>query len=241
MERKRTHKSSAPVGDRPGPDSVPAPGSSTRSETDAAAETPVPENRAARRAVVAASTDMTPRERERLPRTRRAGRTRSAGRRTLDEAGSDDRIGAIIATIVRSILASTDDDRDLETRVLAQLASAGYETVDVQEAFRMLGKVMASIRADTTREREPSVIEVPPRVLTESESIRMSDEAISLFRTWQELSLMTYEETEGILQQVMMSGVGDVEAGDLVRIAENVAAQGSSLQLYLANSSGPLQ
>lgn len=228
MERKRTHKSDGPSGQDPAPESAPEPSSA--------------ENRPQRRAVMAAPATDTSRTTAPLPRARRTARTRPTGRRSAPgRAGSEDRIGAIIATIVRSILASPEDDRDLETRVLAQLASDGYETVDVQEAFRMLGKVMASIRADTAREREPSVIEVPPRVLTESESIRMSDEAISLFRTWQELSLMTYEETEGILQQVMMSGVGDVEAGDLVRIAENVAAQGSSLQLYLANSSGPLQ
>lgn len=241
MERKRTHKSSSPGEGRPAPDSVPAPGSSIRSKTDAVAVTQVPGVRAARRSVAAASTEMNPKALERPPRARRAPRTRSAGRRTIDRSGSNGRIGAIIATIVRSILASSEDDRDLETRVLAELASAGYEACDVQEAFRMLGKVMASIRADTSRGREPGVIEVPPRVLTESEAIRMSDEAITLFRTWQELCLMTYEETEGILHQVMMSGVGDVEASDLVRIAENVAVQGSSLQLYLANSAGPIQ
>lgn len=179
----------------------------------------------------------------RAVRTRRRGTSASAPASSpkAPDPGSHDRIVSIVTTIVRGILASGEDERELENRILVRLASDGHEAADVQEAFRVLGQIMAAIRADASQERGERIVEVLPRVLTEPESLRMSDEAISLFRSWQELRLMTYEETENILQQVMMSGIGDIEAGDLVRIAENVAAQGSSLQLYLASSTGPLQ
>lgn len=153
----------------------------------------------------------------------------------------EDRIEEIIAAIVQSIFTSPDS-HDLEHQLVAELAKQGYEAADIQEAFQRLGEVLKTLRTAAPKHHDGSKIKsVPTRSLSDFESLRMSDEAIYLFRTWQELKLMTNEETEDILQEVILSNVGDIDSQDLLRIAEGCASRGSSLQLYLAGPTGPLQ
>lgn len=75
------------------------------------------------------------------------------------------------------------------------------------------------------------------RILAVEERIRMTEEAIGLFENWRVQSLLSRQETEAILHQVMAAGPGDIDQEDLVRLARTVASDGSIFALYLADNS----
>ncbi|MEK8022846.1 MAG: DUF494 family protein [Candidatus Hydrogenedentota bacterium] len=151
----------------------------------------------------------------------------------------EDRILKIVSTIVRLIV--TAESREIiEEDLMRKLAEDGYGLDEIQSAFKMLSRVVENLKSEARTHFETPDARAR-RVLTGMETVRMSEDAISLFQNWQSLNLMTMSESEDILRQVLQSHAGDVEADDLLQFAENAAIKGSTLSLYLSAHNATLQ
>jgi len=144
----------------------------------------------------------------------------------------EEKILKIVSTMIQIIATSKEDD-NFEAQIYDELVSKGFLPDEITQAFAVLAKVALSVKATTIVEtpgldrrssRHPSVVE----------SVRMSNEALTLFQTWKSLNLMTNSEVEDILRQVMVSERGAIEEEDLIRFAEISAVEGSMLSLYLS-------
>lgn len=152
---------------------------------------------------------------------------------------TEDRVLKIVSSIMRWIVAS--ESREIaEEDFLGRLTAEGYDPAEIQNAFDLLGRVVDQLKAES-RGAPGQPRASARRILSDIESVRMSDDAIRLFHNWQALDLLTLPEAEDILRQVLQSHAGDVEADDLVRFAENSALKGSSLSLYLSAHDTTLQ
>lgn len=143
------------------------------------------------------------------------------------------RVEEIVLTIVRLIV-RCNSDAEIEELILGELVDEGYTPVEIMEAFALLGRIGEFINVRTLESVAASALS-RHRDISSEESLRMTEEAIQLFNSWQSLDLTSPDEAENILQHVIMAGPGDIDTGELIRIAESVTARDSTLALYLTS------
>jgi hypothetical protein len=153
---------------------------------------------------------------------------------------------SIISTIIElcdePVMAAPD-------ALVSDLISCGYSPAEIKRAFVALENA-----ADTIRRAAPAV---PQAILAEEaaaetdepirrypsaiETIRMTDEAVRLYNDWQSLEILSPREAEEILRHVVLRESGEIDAPDLVRIAQDAARPGSDLALHLSTQNASLQ
>lgn len=144
----------------------------------------------------------------------------------------EERILKIVSTIIR-IIATAKEDEEINGSIFGELISSGFTAAEITEAFGVLAQVVSSLKTRTVVQTA-GLDERASRSLSSFESMRMSESALTLFQSWERLKLMTNSEYEEILRQVMVSDAGAVDEDELFRFAQNSAAEGSMLSLYLS-------
>lgn len=154
---------------------------------------------------------------------------------------TQDRIVKIVARIFELIL-EADSDETFDAVALDDLVRSGYTVEEIKKAMELMDRLREKYLTAAERIEVARTGGTPiPRQLARHESMRMTEEALDLFYEWQRLGVMTFDESEEILRQVVCSDRNEVGAEDLRAFAAASSAAGSALGLYISSPTGGLQ
>jgi uncharacterized protein Smg (DUF494 family) len=133
--------------------------------------------------------------------------------------------------------------------LVSDLIACGFSPAEIKRAFVALENAAETIRkaspavpqtfsAEEIREESSDAVRRYPSAI---ETIRMTEDAVRLYNDWQSLEILSPREAEEILRQVVLQEAGEIDAPDLVRIAQGTARPGSDLALHLSTQNAPLQ
>lgn len=140
----------------------------------------------------------------------------------------NERIDRIIAAIVR-LVATMPSREGLGARIHHEMRAQGYDDEEIVAAVGILARANERMAVPGGAMHAATVL----RPLMPAERLRLTDDAIALFGSWQASGACDGAVIEKILQQVASAAPGEVDAVELRRIARELAPADSPLATLL--------